>query len=70
VTLKTGGELLFEKYLNAHSIEFEYEPTLSGTGKLIDYVVAHPTHGQILFEVKDIHNPPVRRQLFFPFNDN
>jgi hypothetical protein len=58
VTVKTGGELLFEKYLNAQGTKFEYEPHLSGTTKLIDYVVEHPTHGQILFEVKDIHHQP------------
>lgn len=58
MTVKTVGELLFEKYLNAHRIKFEYEPPLPGTTKLIDYVVEHPTHGQILFEVKDIHHQP------------
>jgi hypothetical protein len=58
VTVKTGGELLFEKYLNEHGIKFEYEPPISGTSKLIDYVVKHRTHGQILFEVKDIHHQP------------
>jgi hypothetical protein len=57
VTVKTYGELLFEKYLNARSIKFEYEPPLFSTSKLIDYVMEHPTYGQILFEVKDIHNP-------------
>ena len=58
MTVKTGGELLFEKYLNAQGVKFKYEPPLSGTRKLIDYVVEHPTHGQILLEVKDIHHPP------------
>jgi len=56
MTVKTYGELLFEKYLNSHGIQFEYEPPLSSTSNLIDYVVKHPTHGQILFEVKDICN--------------
>jgi len=67
VTVKTGGELLFEKYLNAHCIKFEYEPPLSGTSRLIDYVVEHPTQGQILFEVKDIHNP-LPAGSFFQFD--
>ena len=55
---KTYGELLFEKYLNLQDIKFVYEPPLPNTSRLVDYVVEHPTHGQILFEVKDIHNPP------------
>lgn len=55
---KTDGERLFEKHLNAHRLKFEHEPPLVGTSRLIDYVVEHPTHGQIFFEVKDIHHRP------------
>jgi hypothetical protein len=55
---KTPGELAFEEYLNAQGIAFEHEPPLSFTNKLIDYVVDHPTHGKIYFEVKDINCPP------------
>lgn len=55
---KTPGELAFEEYLNVQRIAFEYEPPLSFTNKLIDYVVDHPTHGKIYFEVKDINCPP------------
>ncbi len=57
MTVRTYGELLFEKYLNANGIKFEYEPPMPNTSRLIDYVVEHPTHGQILLEVKDIHYP-------------
>jgi len=55
---KTPGELAFEEYLDGHDIAFEHEPPLSFTNKLIDYVVDHPTHGTIYFEVKDINCPP------------
>jgi hypothetical protein len=55
---RTPGELAFEEYLNAHGIAFEHEPPLSFTNKLVDYVVDHPTHGRIYFEVKDINCPP------------
>jgi hypothetical protein len=55
---KTPGELAFEEYLNAQGIAFEHEPPLSFTTKLVDYVVDHPTHGKIYFEVKDINCPP------------
>ncbi len=55
---RTPGELAFEEYLNAQGIAFEHEPPLSFTNKLIDYVVDHPTHGKIYFEVKDIERSP------------
>jgi hypothetical protein len=64
---KTYGELLFEKYLNSQGIRFLYEPPLPNTNKLIDYVVEHPANGQILFEVKDIHNP-LPQGSFFQFD--
>ncbi|MGA7314898.1 MAG: hypothetical protein WBX22_13085 [Silvibacterium sp.] len=56
---KTPGELAFEEYLNAQSMAFEHEPPLSFTNKLVDYVVDHPTHGRIYFEVKDIEHSPL-----------
>ena len=34
---------------------------MSFTNRLIDYVVDHPTHGTIYFEVKDINCPPRER---------
>ena len=53
---KTYGEELFERYLTAQGIAFNHEPDLRPvTTKLIDYVIQHPTHGPIYFEVKDIH---------------
>jgi len=55
---KTPGELAFEEYLNGQAIPFEHEPPLSFTNKLIDYVIEHPTHGTIYFEVKDLNSPP------------
>lgn len=55
---KTPGELAFEEYLNAQGIAFEHEPPLSFTNKLVDYIVDHPAHGKIYFEVKDINCPP------------
>ena len=55
---KTPGELAFEEYLTGEGILFEHEPPLSFTSNLIDYVVDHPTHGKIYFEVKDINRPP------------
>lgn len=55
---KTPGELAFEEYLKERRVAFEYEPPLSFTTKLVDYVVDHPTHGKIYFEVKDINCPP------------
>jgi hypothetical protein len=57
MNLKTPGELAFEEYLNAQGIAFEHEPPLSFTDNLVDYVVDHPTHGKIYFEVKDIICP-------------
>jgi hypothetical protein len=55
---KTHGELLFETYLASQNIPFEYEPDLRPiTGKRVDYVIDHPTHGKIYLEVKDIHQP-------------
>ncbi len=54
---KTEGELLFEDYLRTQNIPFQHEPPLGFTNRLIDYVVEHPTHGRIYFEVKDIHSP-------------
>ncbi len=64
---KTPGELAFEEYLNAQGIAYEHEPPLSFTNKLIDYVVDHPTHGKIYFEVKDI-NCPLPAGSFFQFD--
>jgi len=55
---RTPGELAFEEYLNAQGMAFEHEPPLSFTNNLIDYVVDHPTHGRIYFEVKDITLSP------------
>ena len=55
---KTPGELAFEEYLTAQGITFDYEPPLSFTTKVVDYVVDHPTHGRIYFEVKDIDRSP------------
>jgi hypothetical protein len=55
---KPPGELAFEEYLNGQGVAFEHEPPLSFTNKLVDYVVDHPTHGKIYFEVKDINRPP------------
>jgi hypothetical protein len=55
---KTTGELAFEQYLNDRGIAFEYEPPLSFTARLIDYVVDHPVNGKIYFEVKDIERSP------------
>lgn len=52
---KSPGELAFEEYLSSQGIVFEHEPPLSFTNKLVDYVVRHPTHGKIYFEVKDIN---------------
>ncbi len=57
VNEKTPGELAFEEYLNGQGVTFEYEPPLSFTKNLVDYVVDHPTHGRIYFEVKDINCP-------------
>jgi hypothetical protein len=54
---KTPGELAFEEYLNGQGVAFDHEPALSFTNKLIDYVVDHPSHGRIYFEVKDINCP-------------
>jgi len=53
----TYGERLFEAYLESQGIAFEREPTLPRVSQLIDFVIDHPTHGKILFEVKDIVNP-------------
>ncbi|MGO9340246.1 MAG: hypothetical protein ACLPY1_22350 [Terracidiphilus sp.] len=61
---KTYGELLFEKYLNSQGDNFEYEPPLPNTKRLVDYVVKHPTHGQILLEVKDIQSPAPSGSFF------
>jgi hypothetical protein len=55
---RTPGELTFEEYLNGQGVAFEYEPPLKFTDKLVDYVVDHPTHGKIYFEVKDIDRSP------------
>jgi hypothetical protein len=55
---KTPGELAFEEHLSEQGVAFEHEPPLSFTSKLIDYVVDHPTHGKIYFEVKDIESSP------------
>ena len=55
---KTPGELAFEEYLIAQGIAFEHEPPLSFTNKLVDYVIDHPTHGKLYFEVKDIERSP------------
>jgi hypothetical protein len=60
---KTPGELAFEEYLIEQGIAFEHEPSLSFTNNLIDYVVDHPTHGTIYFEVKDINCPPPRGRI-------
>jgi len=66
---KTPGELAFEECLNAQGIAFEHEPPLSFTTKLIDYVVDHPTHGRIYFEVKDIERSPFEGAgSFFQFD--
>jgi hypothetical protein len=51
------GELLFERYLTAQGVQFEYEPALAFTGRLVDYVISHPRNGRIYLEVKDIHQP-------------
>jgi hypothetical protein len=58
VNKSTYGEQLFEKYLTSQGIPFEREPKLPGVSQLIDFVVNHPPAGKILFEVKDIVNPP------------
>jgi hypothetical protein len=66
---KTYGELLFEGYLDAHEIAYTREPQLSFTSNLIDYVLDHPTHGQIFFEVKDIHNAfPATSGAYDPYD--
>jgi hypothetical protein len=66
---KTPGELAFEEYLNAQGIAFEYEPPLSFTTKVVDYVVDHHTHGGIYFEVKDITRWPLQGMgSFFQFD--
>lgn len=57
----TPGELAFEEYLNAQGMAFEYEPPLSFTTKLVDYVVDHPIHGKIYVEVKGHYAFAVRR---------
>jgi hypothetical protein len=53
----TYGESLFEAYLISHGIAFEREPKLPRVSQLIDFVIDHSTHGEILLEVKDIVNP-------------
>jgi hypothetical protein len=53
----TYGENLFEAYLTSQGIAFEREPKLPRVSQLIDFVIDHPTHGEILLEVKDIVNP-------------
>lgn len=65
----TYGERLFEAYLVSHGIAFEREPTLPGVSQLIDFVIAHPTHGRVLLEVKDVVNPmPVQGfSMFDPY---
>ena len=66
---KTLGELAFEEYLSGHGIAFEYEPPLTFTNKVIDYVVDHATHGQIYFEVEDIERSPFEGMgSFFTFD--
>jgi hypothetical protein len=66
---KTPGELAFEEYLDGQVIPYEHEPPLSFTNKLIDYVVDHPSHGRIYFEVKDINcpHPPGSFSAFDPY---
>lgn len=57
----TYGEALFEEYLISQNILYEREPKLPGMSQLIDFVVAHPTSGKVLLEVKDIENAPAPR---------
>lgn len=64
----TYGESVFEAYLISQGIAFEREPKLPRVSQLIDFVIDHPTHGQILLEVKDIVNPPVSGfSMFDPY---
>jgi hypothetical protein len=57
----TYGERVFEAYLVSQGFAFEREPKLPGILQLIDFVIDHPTHGKLLFEVKDIVNPLPQR---------
>jgi hypothetical protein len=44
----TYGESLFEAYLVSQGIVFEREPKLPGVSQLIDLVIDHPTHDNLL----------------------
>jgi hypothetical protein len=55
---KTYGEHLFETYLAARGIAFDYEPDLRPTtNRRVDYVLQLPPTEKLYLEVKDIHNP-------------
>ncbi|HLI76242.1 MAG TPA: hypothetical protein VKV02_04790 [Acidobacteriaceae bacterium] len=54
---KNASDLLFEEYLTSQGLTFEYEPPIEGSTKRVDYVVNHPEHGRLYFEVKQIEVP-------------
>jgi hypothetical protein len=56
--LKTESEVLLEEYLRAHGLtDFEFEPTVAGTGKKPDYIL-RVGDLKILLEVKEFKATP------------
>lgn len=57
MSAKTEGEALFEQYLTSQRLPFEFEKDIPGTKKHPDYAVSFEEQ-ELLFEVKDIVQPP------------
>ena len=62
------GEKLFAKYLAAHDLRADHEPTMSGTPKRVDYVIPLLKDVVVNAEVKTIWDPPPRGSgVFDPY---
>ncbi len=62
-TVRTAGEILFEKYLQSQKLSFEFEKECAGKSKRPDYTIEW--EGQtVVFDVKDF-DPPSRVSMGF-----